>query len=82
MLAQRSAAVHGACSGAELTGAAAAARATRQLGSVTRSSSTRLLARASVVEAHQFGRACVELDGAHGGKVERRAGATAMEERG
>jgi hypothetical protein len=64
----------GACGGAEVGGrrgarggmeliSAAAAQATRWQGDIIRSSSPRLLAGASVVEAHRLGGACVELDG-------------------
>jgi len=44
---------------------AAIAQATHQRGGVTRSSS-RLLARASIMEARQLGGTCVELDGVGG----------------
>jgi hypothetical protein len=62
-LAQRSATAHGARGGSKLVGAAVA-RATRWLGAVTQSSSPRLLAGASIVEAHRLDGACMELDGA------------------
>jgi hypothetical protein len=43
---------------------AAAVQVTRRRGDATRSSSPRLLARASVVEARRLGGACVQLDSA------------------